>query len=387
MPLVNSEDKNQPGTAIANTKTRVVGYDIAKVLAMFLVVLLHYSFYVGSIPDSRITRAAMTITVVCVPTFITVNGAILLNKPLNVKKHARKLLRVAMLLFIWRGIHIVAYRILGSPSIGVAQVVSILLGNTGVDGYLTGHFWFLEALIALYAILPIIKLAFDNEDKRPLAIAIGALALLTFGLDGIRSVAEAFFGSPGTKLSATLQPISNLNIFGPYGYLIVYFVVGGFLGSKRATDAVRKHSPTAFALVALAIVSVGITVALHEAQYSGKLVGPFSTKNGYWLPMTLLETIALVLLCLAMGNVINSSKIKRFATFMGSNTLGVYLLHMFVLTAAARTHVVDYFIPQSLSPATRLIISALFVLSIQVLLSIVSDLLRKTPAVKWLFSL
>ncbi len=116
MPLVNSEDKNQPGTAIANTKTRVVGYDIAKVLAMFLVVLLHYSFYVGSIPDSRITRAAMTITVVCVPTFITVNGAILLNKPLNVKKHARKLLRVAMLLFIWRGIHIVAYRILGSPA-------------------------------------------------------------------------------------------------------------------------------------------------------------------------------------------------------------------------------------------------------------------------------
>lgn len=375
MPLVNSEDKNQPGTAIANTKTRVVGYDIAKVLAMFLVVLLHYSFYyVGSIPDSRITRAAMTITVVCVPTFITVNGAILLNKPLNVKKHARKLLRVAMLLFIWRGIHIVAYRILGSPSIGVAQVVSILLGNTGVDGYLTGHFWFLEALIALYAILPIIKLAFDNEDKRPLAIAIGALALLTFGLDGIRSVAEAFFGSPGTKLSATLQPISNLNIFGPYGYLIVYFVVGGFLGSKRATDAVRKHSPTAFALVALANVSVGITVALHEAQYSGKLVGPFSTKNGYWLPMTLLETIALVILCLALGNAINSSKIKRFATFMGSNTL-------------ARTHVVDYFIPQSLSPATRLIISALFVLSIQVLLSIVSDLLRKTPAVKWLFSL
>ena len=356
MPLVNSEDKNQPGTAIANTKTRVVGYDIAKVLAMFLVVLLHYSFYyVGSIPDSRITRAAMTITVVCVPTFITVNGAILLNKPLNVKKHARKLLRVAMLLFIWRGIHIVAYRILGSPSIGVAQVVSILLGNTGVDGYLTGHFWFLEA-------------------KRPLAIAIGALALLTFGLDGIRSVAEAFFGSPGTKLSATLQPISNLNIFGPYGYLIVYFVVGGFLGSKRATDAVRKHSPTAFALVALANVSVGITVALHEAQYSGKLVGPFSTKNGYWLPMTLLETIALVILCLALGNAINSSKIKRFATFMGSNTL-------------ARTHVVDYFIPQSLSPATRLIISALFVLSIQVLLSIVSDLLRKTPAVKWLFSL
>jgi len=375
LPLVNSEDKNQPGTAIANTKTRVVGYDIAKVLAMFLVVLLHYSFYyVGSIPDSRITRAAMTITVVCVPTFITVNGAILLNKPLNVKKHARKLLRVAMLLFIWRGIHIVAYRILGSPSIGVAQVVSILLGNTGVDGYLTGHFWFLEALIALYAILPIIKLAFDNEDKRPLAIAIGALALLTFGLDGIRSVAEAFFGSPGTKLSATLQPISNLNIFGPYGYLIVYFVVGGFLGSKRATDAVRKHSPTAFALVALANVSVGITVALHEAQYSGKLVGPFSTKNGYWLPMTLLETIALVILCLALGNAINSSKIKRFATFMGSNTL-------------ARTHVVDYFIPQSLSPATRLIISALFVLSIQVLLSIVSDLLRKTPAVKWLFSL
>lgn len=103
--------------------------------------------------------------------------------------------------------------------------------------------------------------------------------------------------------------------------------------------------------------------------------------------MTLLETIALVILCLALGNAINSSKIKTFATFMGSNTLGVYLLHMFVLTAAARTHVVDYFIPQSLSPATRLIISALFVLSIQVLLSIVSDLLRKTPAVKWLFSL
>lgn len=83
-------------------KKRIVGFDIARTLAMFLVVMLHYSlytrYYSGGIAGTLVT----VMCVVCVPLFFAVNGALLLPRPLDEHRHYRKVLNIVIIVSIWK---------------------------------------------------------------------------------------------------------------------------------------------------------------------------------------------------------------------------------------------------------------------------------------------
>ncbi|MFQ9707226.1 MAG: acyltransferase family protein [Bifidobacterium dentium] len=74
-------------------KKRIVGYDIAKTLAMFLVVMLHYSLYTRYYSSGIAGTLVTVMCVVCVPLFFAVNGALLLPRPLDEHRHYRKVLQ------------------------------------------------------------------------------------------------------------------------------------------------------------------------------------------------------------------------------------------------------------------------------------------------------
>lgn len=380
-------DNNYPAPSPIEARrgSRIPGYDIAKTIAMFLVVLLHSSFYVGFIPNTTFTRIAMTLTVTCVPLFFSVNGAILFNKPLDNHKHIHKIANLIALLLSWRAIHIILYWLLGSASLSLTQIVSILLGNTSVEGYLTGHFWFLEALIATYIIFPLLKMAFDASSKLPLALATVTLALLTFGIDGMRSVSEALFGGAGSKISMLLKPLSQLNIFGPFGYLLVYFIVGGIIGSKRKAFDKELSRTTISATICLGVFSAVITGLLHEAQYRACIAGPFATAYGYWLPSTLLTTFSILVFCVAIGNKRHPDIVDRIFQLFGSNTFGVYLLHMFGLLVLAKAQVAGNLIPQGMPPMSSFFLAVAIIILLQVLLTLLTEIFKKAPLIKKLF--
>lgn len=385
MSIFNSTSSGYSGKSNNN---RILGFDIAKSLAMFFVVLLHASFYTGIIHDSLFSRVMMSFTVICVPLFMAVNGAILLNKHFIFKRHLKKLFGIILLLIIWRLLHIIGYAISGSPKLSILQFCAILLGDTSVDGYLMGHFWFLEALASIYFIFPLLKIAYDYEDKKPMLLMLSILLLLTFGLDSVRCILEVFFGERGLKVSELIKPLSNLNIFGPFGYLLVYFISGGFCASfwsKKGNSYFFEKLPL---ILTVFLISLFCTSSLHELQYSNAIAGPFSTPYGYWLPSTFFSTLSALCLCLIVGNCCHSERISNLFIILGSNTLGVYFLHMFgiILLRYIQNNTSGGFVPSYMTNAANSICFAAVILLLYLLLSFLSFFLKKIPVINHLFS-
>lgn len=381
-------DKTTADSTEVRTDNRILGYDLAKTIAMFLVVLLHSVFYIGGIPDRFTTRVILSLTVICVPLFITVNGAIILNRNLNINRHINKTISMFALLIVWRAIHVLIYEhILGSQHLGAANYISVLLGNTNISDYPLGHFWFLEALIAIYIIVPLIKAAFDQEDRRPLYLILVSAFILSFGLDTLKSIVSICCKTDGDAIVESLSRLNELNIFSKYGYLLIYFVAGGLLEERRRADSSKNNcrEHTTLLCIIACCISALITATFHELQYLSKIAGPFATQYGYWLPSTLVFVIAAMFLFTEIGNRIQTNTAKNILFLFGSNTLGVYLMHMFGLLAVARWHFNDLLI--NFSPLFQCLFLLIFDIALFISLSCISAALKRIPLVKNLFKL
>lgn len=366
------------------SKPRIAGYDICKTLAMYLVVLLHSSFYTGLIPSTTFTRALMTLTVVCVPLFIAVNGALLMSRPLDVNKHVVKTARIFAFTLLWRIIHIAVFYLLGANPPSASEFVFMLFGGN-VDGYLLGHFWFLNALIALYLVFPLVKAAWDSSNRFPVYLVTGLLIAVAFFLDGgvpaVLCIIDAF---NGTHYQTILTPLDELNIFGGYGYLLVYFIGGGLVAETFLKHRESKTTLTRIAVVVLllALLSTGV---LQYFQHEALKVGT-TTKYGYQLPSTLAATLALLWLCLVWGDSLKENGVTRRAfTWLGANTLSVYFLHMFALVGIARLQAIGLLKFADLGALAQFFLGVLVVFATFALLSAIGAALKRVPLVKVLF--
>lgn len=166
-------------------KKRVVGYDIIKSMAMFFVVMLHYSFYTRFYSSGLAGTAVTVLCVVCVPLFFAVNGALLLPRKMDEAKHYRKTLNIVIVVTIWRLLAAAFFVFVdGSHPVTLKDLVLFLLGG-GFGDYPTGYFWFMNALIAVYLVLPVMKMAFDSERKLAFNALLAVLAGFTVGKDSL----------------------------------------------------------------------------------------------------------------------------------------------------------------------------------------------------------
>lgn len=122
-------------------KKRVVGYDIIKSMAMFFVVMLHYSFYTRFYSSGLAGTAVTVLCVVCVPLFFAVNGALLLPRKMDEAKHYRKTLNIVIVVTIWRLLAAAFFVFVdGSHPVTLKDLVLFLLGG-GFGDYPTGYFF------------------------------------------------------------------------------------------------------------------------------------------------------------------------------------------------------------------------------------------------------
>lgn len=212
--------------------SRIVGYDVAKCISIVLVVLIHFAYYVPLIADTSFNNFIIILFNVSVPLFFMVNGALLFSKPLDIPRHYRKTLHIVALTLVWKAIsalimgaivHINPFR-----NGKVAFLQYLLFGN--LDGFMLGHFWFLNALIMLYLIYPLLKVCYDSETGRTCLRTIWIItAIFTVGTNACDTLLQAisyFFGTGQLSLASAL---SQINPFGAYGYTILYFIGGGML--------------------------------------------------------------------------------------------------------------------------------------------------------------
>lgn len=310
---------------------RIPGLDIAKVFAMFQVVYIHFAFYTNNVANTFASRSVLSLTVTCVPLFIAVNGAILFSRPFDMRKHVRRTIAAIVLLFLWRAIHLIVLRSLGAPELAPVQFASALIGGEA-EGYVLGHFWFLYALVRLYVLFPLLKLAWDKY-RRALYPLLAALFILYSCVDGIRTGLLMVSGDLYDGLAGIFNSFFAFTPLFSEGYLVLYFVGGALvfeffksLQNPEGTTATLSRKPVALAL-ALAVVSSLLTVLVKQLQYVHSL-GTFGVSYGYWLPSTVALTFAFLLLFLVAGQAIARPCLVRLFTVLGSGTFAVYMMHI-----------------------------------------------------------
>lgn len=211
-------------------KKRVVGYDIIKSMAMFFVVMLHYSFYTRFYSSGLAGTAVTVLCVVCVPLFFAVNGALLLPRKMDEAKHYRKTLNIVIVVTIWRLLAAAFFVFVdGSHPVTLKDLVLFLLGG-GFGDYPTGYFWFMNALIAVYLVLPVMKMAFDSERKLAFNALLAVLAGFTVGKDSLKLVLQMLGTATNHDFASILNALDEFYIFGSYGYVLLYFLIGGMIG-------------------------------------------------------------------------------------------------------------------------------------------------------------
>lgn len=213
-------------------KKRIVGYDIAKTLAMFLVVMLHYSLYTRYYSSGIAGTLVTVMCVVCVPLFFAVNGALLLPRPLDEHRHYRKVLNIVIIVSIWKVLAAIFFIYVdGSQTVTIKDFCIFLLGGN-LGGYPTGYFWFMNALIAVYLILPLAKMAFDSDRRIVLHALMAVLFGFTVGKDTVSLVLQGLGTLTHHDFASIMNSIDEYYIFGSYGYVLLYFLVGGLVGRR-----------------------------------------------------------------------------------------------------------------------------------------------------------
>ena len=360
-------------------KNRDYSLDILKILAIFMVCSYHFSLnkygfaHINSFTfESLISTILFMINSICIPLFFLVNGALLLTRPINIKKHIKKSLILIICHIVFRFITILIiglYSEYNFSALGFKDWVNatILLGSLpGID---LAHFWFIPMLISIYIISPFIsKMFFSGENNKTFLIAFIAVLLGFMLINGDFVILQkCLFG----KTFTNFESLNKLNPFGSarIGY-IFYFLLGGILYTFK-----EKLLKVKWYWLCLAYI-VGFSLLFcywHFQNITWDYI--FGAYN--LIPTAVMAT-SIFLLCIKVpNNKIHQCKPLAFLIkTIGSNTLTIYYTHWILGYTILRI-----FLPYiSYGPLSNIIKALIFV----IVGSLIGFVIKKIPILKHL---
>ncbi|MFV0516169.1 MAG: acyltransferase [Aminipila sp.] len=321
---------------------RLVNYDILRILAAYLIVMLHLSVqYINKAPASvdeylqwQQAIKLSTFSRVGVPIFIMLSGAFLLNpnKKVSLNSIFRKYLPKLLLIFMfWSLFYSLAEQDFWKNvfNIGFSNSFSIIDWNDFWIDFVQGHYhmWYLYMLAGLYLLTPLIKHISEHASKQQLTY----FTLMCLVVTSVTKLNEELWKLP--LLETIMQKMALSFFFGYIGYFI-----GGYLISKYTPCRI-----TTVIVFALGLLSFKFT---YEQTWLLNPMFGFETPNlvffSNYSPTVFLMSFAIFLLFAKLGNlkVPLFYKLKETLFFKGLKVficrlpqymLVVYLVHPFIL--------------------------------------------------------
>ncbi len=278
---------------MANNNTRLFGYDLIKSIAIFLIVFYH----VGGLDYGTIhsfefffpnfNKIISLFSAAGVPLFLMVNGALMLPKHLSLKESLQKALQM-FLLFLF-GKAILQYLIADKLFSIEEEMV---------------HFWFLGTLGIIYVIS-----FFLNQVKW---FQLSVLFLL---------IIYPFLSNLAYDFILFLRPEMDFQVWGHDGfytlYALVYFYLGYYLKDSHF------HFLPLFLMVVGGLFLILFEVVVMSNHYNSLYDGVNSS-----FPTIGALLLSSGLYCLLKDTSTSKQVLQNIITFIGSNTLGVYMLHV-----------------------------------------------------------
>lgn len=313
---------------------RVQSFDILKALSIFLVVFCHCSGFIGTIAEN----VFMTICFIGVPIFFMINGALLLNKPFDLKKHLKKTVNIYFVAVAWRLIYLVI-GLVQSKNMGMffdhtQETLSYLFLWTESSFANPAHMWFMKHLLAIYLIFPLIHLCFDKDKKNKNTAYFFLVVLFIVFIVCVEMNYFIYMLVKYFHLSIHIVP-TDITSFMPYtkGQSIFYFVFGGVVWDylkdeewKKRFKIEYKHRILAGIVFLFSWFLMMVTKFWVDGTWSwnGTLYA-----DGYSRIPTFLAVVSLSALFIDID--LNNKTIKTIFKVVSNSTLGIFYLHWCLL--------------------------------------------------------
>lgn len=299
-------------------ETRFVYLDVLRALAILMVVAVHVvsnlMYKYNTLPASWwwIANVVDSLSRACVPLFVMVSGALLLDpsRHESLSEFFSKRLRKVLLPFLaWTVIYVLWRLFYHDEPLGVRE---ILVGFA--EGTLYGHLWFVYMLLGLYLAAPLLRALVRGADERTLRYLIG----LWFIVVSIVPI-----------LNLVLDVTIGLNFVVVTGYT-GYFVLGYFLHRFNAVNPTRWFWFAAAALGALVTMFGTYWITLRNGgQYDGMFYD-------YLSPNVIVMAVFLFALAKRLSAErfgTSKSLPARGVAALSATSYSTYLMHVIVLEA------------------------------------------------------
>lgn len=288
--------------------TRMVNYELLRIIAMLMVITLHYLNHTqsllmpGDMAEGRKVAGTLTesFCIVAVNVYVLISGYFLVEAGFKVK---RILILVCQILFYALLIPVILYGtgILSVPG-GIYQLIQYVFPLQ------TEHYWFATSYVVLYLFTPLLNTAVKHMGQRQLQITL-------FGL---------LFWHMGVKSVMPIQLVTDR--FGyDFGWFLCVYLVAAYIrlyGCRLINTA--KRAWAVYIGSALLIFGISIGAYLVNARL-GMLAYSVSVPYHYNFALCLLGAIGLFL---AFGHVkMKKGRVSEWICRLSPFTFGVYLFH------------------------------------------------------------
>ena len=277
-------------------KKRETSFDILRVIAMIMVIIIHvsnvYSRSFGIISNKSyfISLCFNTISRISVPIFLMISGALLLNREFEWKSYSKRIIKYLLLILVWDSIYLIwEYFYLG---ITYDKLYKLLLNPY------RAHLWFLYTIIVLYAVQPLLRKILLKIGKN-IKIILLLLWLSIFSI---------------SMLNTTLASI--LTIFSYIGY----FIIGKYLYDYFKEKNLKKYN---ILFIIIILLSSSLSILLNYL-FSIKHQMFYNFFFAYRTPFIIASSISFYLFVLSNYKKDTCSKLINI---LSNCSLGVYLIH------------------------------------------------------------
>jgi surface polysaccharide O-acyltransferase-like enzyme len=340
--------------------------DLIRTLSIFLVILLHASneiLQAPSVPPGYWWTAVAykSVSLVCVPLFVMLSGALLLqpgklNEPIRIFLKKR-LSRIGLAFVFWSAIYLAWGFFLTSTPVTFGNIGKGILYDLFSGAYY--QFWFIYLIVGLYLITPILRVIIAYGSDRILRY----LLLLWF---------------VGIAVVPILQLASGLTL-NP-----TVFVIGGWIGYYVLGTYLQRKKVRSSFLFGLLIAGFATTIfGVWLMTYPLTAVGQNNFFFDYLTANVILGSAALFMILMKFpvdwpGS--NHKVVSRIVGAISVNTLPLFLFHVIILQSLQ----LGFFFGFKLSFTTLnpiIEIPLIAVLTLFITLGLVL-LMRKVPVLK-----
>lgn len=310
------------------SRKRFDNIDLMKAIGIIMVIALHvHLFEVNFIKSNSvgvIVQFAFRIICEGVPIFVLVNGFLLINKEkFNLKVHLVKTGKIFILLILWSGIITVISQIIWKEELAINSIVNNIL-TTSIKNKYTGMLWFLQNLIVLYLMYPIIKSLHDSNKKLYNYFFI-VLLISTVGINFLAMISNLIITMLKFKyIQSIIQYLNKFQIT-TNAYFLLFFMLGGYLFEKKEKFENKKVTIKWMIIGGLSWLFAflyGFIISILQKRTCSE------SFNYYTIFMFLL----LVSLFAITYKYHNKGKfLNKIIESIGKNSLGIYLIHALII--------------------------------------------------------